>query len=738
SDYYDYYKFTTTVDGRLSIDDNASYNLEYSIGIFDSDGLTSFQYATRTYNNGGYRIVVNLSPGKYYIKFHKNSGEDGTYTVNPRFEAFALSGDDEPNDTYQNADILTINSQNSGNLGSRRDGKWDNYDYWKITITEDGRLTLKDSKESSLNYTIAIFDEDGSTLIKYTYAEASPATRIAVNLSPGVYYIRLNKTGNEGTYTIYPDFKPVTFPGDIEPNDTYKDADILILNKQNSGNLGSRRDGKWDLYDYWKIIIPEDGRLYIKDSTEVPLGYSISIYDKDGTTQIKYVIRDKYNFGSRIAVNLSPGVYYVKLRKLGYNYLTYGSYTIYTDFKPVSFPGDIEPNDTYKNADVLELNKQNSGNLGSRRDGKWDNYDYWKIIIPEDGRLTLKDSTESSLGYSIAIYDENGTTQIKYVNRPKDNKGTRVAVNLSPGVYHVRLYIAGINYSTYGTYTIFTDFKPVTFPGDVEPNDTFENADVLELNKQNSGNLGSRRDGKWDNYDFWKITIPEDGRLTLKDSTESSLGYSIAIYDENGTTQIKYVNRTKDNKGTRVAVNLSPGVYHVRLYIAGINFSTYGTYTIFTDFKPVTFPGDIEPNDTYENADVLELNKQNSGNLGSRRNGKWDNYDYWKITIPEDGRLTLKDSTESTLGYSIAIYKENGTTQIKYVTRPSDNTGNRIAVNLSPGVYYIKLYIAGINYSTYGTYTIFPETYTKLGISDIDKSNMYNIYPNPVQGTLYI
>ncbi len=590
SDLIDFYKITTTVDGRLSIDDNTSSNLGYNMSFYDADGSTLIKTVTRYESNSGTRISVNLSPGNYYIKFSRTGYGSGSYTINPLFNSISHTGDNESNDEFTSANILKLNTQNKGNLGSRRDGIWDKTDYWKINIIEDGRLIIKDTTESHLGYNISLYDNDGTTLIKSeTRYTSNSGTRLGVNLSPGIYYLKLQRTGydytNYGTYTMFPDFTPVTHSGDAESNDIYTNADAIILNIQNSGNLGSRRDGIWDKTDYWKITIPEDGRLIIKDTTESHLGYNISLYDDDGTTLIKNHTRYESNSGTRLGVNLSPGIYYLKLTRTGYDYSSYGTYTIFPDFEPVTYPGDTESNDVYTNSDTIILNIQNSGNLGSRRDGIWDKTDYWKINILEDGRLILKDTTESHLGYNISLYDDDGTTLIKNHTRYESNSGTRLGVNLSPGIYYLKLARTGYDYSSYGTYTIFPDFEPVTYSGDSEPNDSLEIAVNLVLNAQNTGNLGSRRDSIWDKTDYWKITIPEDGSLIIKDTTESHLGYNISLYESDGSTLIKKHTRYVSNSGSRITVNISPGIYYLKLARTGYDYSTYGSYTIFPDYK---------------------------------------------------------------------------------------------------------------------------------------------------------
>ena len=627
-----------------------------------------------------------------------------------------INAETEPNNDVASANSISLNSTTNGSLSSS-----DTEDFFKINISQDGRLSILDNVTTTIAYNIYLYDADGTTQIQSYYRPAdNSGTRIAVNLSPGNYYIRLNRSGyDDGNYTINPKFE--AFSGDNEPNDTYTSADILNLNQQNSGNLGSRRNGIWDKSDYWKITIVEDGRLSINDDTESELSYNIYLYDDDGTTLIRSYYRPADNSGTRIAANLSPGTYYLKLARAGYDYSTYGSYTISPDFEPVTFTGDDEPNDVFSSADILNLDEQNSGNLGSRRNGIWDKTDFWQITIIEDGRLTINDDTESELSYNIYLYDADGTTLIKSYYRPVDNSGTRIAVNLSPGIYYLKLARGGYDYTTYGTYTILPNFEPVTFTGDDESNDNFESANTLIINEQNSGNLGSRRNGIWDKTDFWKINILEDGRLTINDDTESELNYNIYLYDADGTTLIRSYYRPTDNSGTRIAANLSPGTYYLKLARSGYDYSTYGSYTVLPDFEPVSFPGDLEPNNDASSAITLNLNERNTGNLGNRINGTWDKNDYWKITIPENGHLLIKDTTETSLNYNIYLYNDDGTTNIRSYYRPTDNSGTRISEKLLAGVYYLRLARSGYDYSTYGSYTIFPE-YTKTPKADFDIS----------------
>ena len=358
-----------------------------------------------------------------------------------------------------------------------------------------------------------------------------------------------------------------------------------------------------------------------------------------------------------------------------------------------------EPNNTYNDANSLQLNQETNGSLASD-----DIIDFYKIDIAEDGRLSVRDSSDGSLQYNVTLLDSDGTTSIRSVLRFSDNSGWRIDVNLSPGTYYLKFdkYGAGPD----GSYTLNAQFVKSTYPGDNEPNDLSEYAQHLNLNQMNSGNLGNRRDGSYDQTDWWKFTIVEDGRLEIKDTTEAPLQYYMYLYDEDGTTEIKNVLRFNDNSGTRLAISLSPGIYFLRLDLYGEVYNTYGSYTIEPDFTPTTYPGDPEPNDSLSTASVLSVGSRQSGNLGSRRQGDYDDIDWWKIELQEDGLLTVLDSTQSPLQYYISLYEEDGITRVDQKIRFYDNSGTRINSKLNAGIYYLVLEKYGDDYYTYGSYTL--------------------------------
>lgn len=362
---------------------------------------------------------------------------------------------------------------------------------------------------------------------------------------------------------------------------------------------------------------------------------------------------------------------------------------------------ETEPNNSFEQANVIDLNSKYTGYLDNS-DGK----DWYKMHITKDGRLAILDSTSSTLGYILRLYEEDGTTIIQETRRWENNAGGTLAISLSPGYYYVEFERYSSNSpNPYGEYAFTLHFMEVSRPGDAEPNDAMMVSQMVALNTSVSANLGHRKTGMVDNIDWYKFTVPDDGRLTLLDTTVSTLGYILRLFEKDGTTLIQTIRRWENNAGGTLSISLLSGQYLVEFERYSSNSpNPYGEYTFTLHFMEVSRPGDAEPNDSLQHAVVVRFDSLYTGNLGHRKTGMYDNSDWYKFTMPEDGRVTLLDTTVSTLGYIMQLFKNDGTTLLQTIRRWEDNSGGTLSINLSQGTYYILITKYGFDYSTYGTY----------------------------------
>jgi hypothetical protein len=391
-----------------------------------------------------------------------------------------------------------------------------------------------------------------------------------------------------------------------------------------------------------------------------------------------------------------------------------------------------ERNVPSQKAGSIDLNVEYTGYLDNSNDADW-----YKIQVTQDGILTINSSTSSELAYDIGLYDEDSTTLIRKVRKYSDNSGSTISLGLSPGYYFIEFN----RYSSddYGDYTFTPEFTEVSNPGDTEPNDSIEDARVSALNALNSGNLGHRKAGKYDDEDWYQLTVEKDGHLKIVDSTSQELVYWIRLYDEGGQSLIKEIKRYNDNSGPRIALSMLPGEYHLQFEKSGSDYDTYGEYTFTPAFTEVTRPGDKEPNDSIEDASLLKLDTLNSGNLGHRKAGKYDDVDWFQFTITRKGKFTLRDSTVSPLGYRIRLYQGDDQTLIRETRRYQDNSGSRLAITLKPDTYYVQFEKVGTGYYTYGTYSFYPEfiEHPRAGFEYVQNISRVSFSNTSVNGQTY-
>ena len=358
----------------------------------------------------------------------------------------------------------------------------------------------------------------------------------------------------------------------------------------------------------------------------------------------------------------------------------------------INIYAETEPNNTPDLANSLTLNGSDSGTLGEN-----DAVDWWKVTIPSDGKLVVATLSDAALEIDNYIYDQDKTTQIaSYAYGGTHTWDTTYFNNLLAGTY----YIKTSRWSGGGSYTITNHFIPANFQNDSEPNDSAQVAVTLSLNGSATGHLGYYSEGYTDPSDWWKITVPSDGKLIIATLSDPTLEIDNYIYDQNKTTQIaSYAYGGSHDWDTVYFSNLVPGTY----YIKSNHWYGYGGYTITNTFIPTQYQNDPEPNDSAEVASQLSLNGNSTGHLGFYSLGYTDPADFWKITVPADGKLIVATLSDPSIEIDNFIYDQDLKTQIaSYAYGGSHDWDTVYFSNLTPGTYFVK----SSRWYGFGSYTI--------------------------------
>lgn len=337
----------------------------------------------------------------------------------------------------------------------------------------------------------------------------------------------------------------------------------------------------------------------------------------------------------------------------------------------------------------LAPNASSSGTLNASHTEDW-----WTITTTTDGSLTVNISTADSsiLEQDANLYDVDGTTQIAH-DGSYGTKSTLSYPNLLPGAYKVKVYL----YSGVGaSYSINNTFTAQPIGNNTEPNDSLAQAVTMAINATIPGHLGYYGNGFTDAADWFKITTPSDGILSISAYSDTTLEADLNIFDSDGATVLQHDGQV--SRSSLVSIpNLKPGTYFFKYY----KYSGYGGYNLTSTFTPQPKTNDPEPNDTFTQAITLGANASTTGHLGYFTNQITDSKDWYKIELSSDGALRVLIKSDTTLDIDANLYDVDGTTQIFHDGRAGDSTILYMP-NLKAGVYYAKPYA----YTGYGGYTI--------------------------------
>jgi PKD repeat protein len=354
---------------------------------------------------------------------------------------------------------------------------------------------------------------------------------------------------------------------------------------------------------------------------------------------------------------------------------------------------ETEPNNTFQDATTITLNGSLGGQLSIN------DVDWYKVTIPDDGKLVFNYSSSSTSCNNLRLYtsSESLITTGSY--------GMQASVsypNLAAGTYY--LYIAYYSGGT-GDYTIENVFTPAAYSTDVEPNDDVENAQPIAVQDSITGRLYYRSGNTFDIVDWYSIALPDNGRITINVQGESTLSVNnLQIYDVDKTSLI--ATGSYGQNASVTSNNLLAGTYYVKVR----RYTGYGSYNLKTYFYEANLTNDLEPNDYISQAQSFGLNDTITGQLYYMQNGVYDLVDWFSVTIPDDGKLTFFAECESTLTVNnLQIYDKDTITLI--TTGSYGNTASVSYPNLTAGIYYIKVR----RYTGYGSYklsnTFTPATY---------------------------
>lgn len=265
--------------------------------------------------------------------------------------------------------------------------------------------------------------------------------------------------------------------------------------------------------------------------------------------------------------------------------------------------------------------------------------DFYRFVLPTSGRISV--NVNAAIRRSnYYLYDENGNEMWKatnnYWNESTEMKVTNVTFNLTKGEYR---FLIERNDREDGAYTMKTEFVSAnesfteTAGG---TNNSYFSANEIAFDTEYLGQIA-----KNDDKDFYKLTLPASGTLTLDIKAGMERAYYY-LYDENYNqvwNTYKYWDEATEIIKLYEKIDLTSGLYYllVERYNNYENFT--GNYSLKTSFETANesfaeTTGGI--NNKYSEASEIQLNTEYRGQLANN-----DDKDFYKFTLPEDCKISI-------------------------------------------------------------------------------------------------
>ncbi|MEP7163057.1 MAG: GEVED domain-containing protein [Ferruginibacter sp.] len=399
----DWWKVNVNADGRIDYTITSGNGQNVYAQLYDGDGTTylagNYTSSSANYSKDG------LAPGIYYIKVMTYyTTEWDSYTLSNTLVQPTQANDIGSNDIYTNGNVFPLNSTTTGHIGYRYNGNIDAVDWYKITTTEDGKISFTITSENNQNVYAQLFDGDGTSYLVGNYT-SSTASYFKDGLAAGTYYLLVHTfyTTEWAPYTLSNTFTTISSPSDQEPNNTRATASPLAINTSITGHTGYHYNGVRDDLDYFAITLPVDGKISFTISSANSQNVYAQLFDNDGTT---YIVG---NYTSSTATyganNLAAGTYYMLVHTF---YTTeFAPYTLSVSLEPMTFLAEAAgDNSIAARGTLLPANTPTGGHIYFYYNLLTDNTDWWKIGYDGNGTMNL----------GINIEQNHFNTDYPYIN----------------------------------------------------------------------------------------------------------------------------------------------------------------------------------------------------------------------------------------------------------------------------------------------------------------------------------
>lgn len=559
--------------------------------------------------------------------------------------------DVEPNDDLATANPLELGAEVSGDLFVNPAN--DANDYYAVVLPANGEVTITAAYESGLNGFVYLYRSTGA-LITNVSVSGTTATLTADCVGSGLIYVRASRSSGSGNYTLEVNLNSASFNEDVEPNGSLALInETFSVNQTFTGQLGYSGENSGNAVDTedWYYVIPDDdGQVTLDVEYTNTLTGFIYLHYKQGT-QISNAAASPGN-NQLIIDCLAQDTVAVRITRSS----GCGSYSASVSVSSPAIGGDVEPNNVFAEAqEIFNTNEIVDGRLGYFDiDTGTDNEDWYKIVLDNDGEVSMTFLSSNTLNGFIYFYSKAGV-QFTNASYAAGVETTLTYDCLAQDTIYIRLTRS----SGCGDYTASVSVDSPLLGNDAEPNNVFAEAfEVFQTNEAIEGHLGYfDADTGTDTEDWYAVVLDDDGLLTLTFESFNTLNGFVYFYSKAG---IQFTS-TSYAAGTQTVLNYDC-VAQDTVYLRFLRSSGCGDYMAGVSVTPPPLAGDVEPNGAFgSEQEIFQTNEEFTGRLRYFDvDTGTDAEDWYEVVLSNDGTASVNILSDGSLNGFIYLYSKAG------------------------------------------------------------------------------
>ncbi len=590
---------------------------------------------------------------------------------------YAQTNEQEPNNSYKTANYFAQGDTKTGSISPTSD-----QDYYVTRQPVDGTLKIfvkatSTGSSSSWLYLTVFGGNKWQLHTRYISGTTSILPGATVYDTITIYGRAVDsvffKFEATGTYSYELKYDVVhTSTNDAEPNSSYASAILLPQGEIKSGHIKYASNGGTDDLDYYRTKTTKDGtlKIYVSATNRSGVNSWLLLTTYGGN---KGQINGRYITGTT-SVQAGATVFDTitifgrGIDSVFFRFEASGafSYNLSYDVKDIN-PGDPEPNGSFTEATAIKPLEIKSGIVRYAANGTFDNSDFYKTKTPDAGTLKIYVSATNRSGTnSWLLLTTFGSKKQLHINA-RYISGT-ASVVAGATVYDT-ITLFGISedslffkFEASGAFSYNISYEITDInPGDAEPNGSFAEATAINLQEKKSGIIKYGANGTFDNFDFYRTKIPDDGTLKIYISATNRSGASGWLYlatfgGNKGQINARYISGTASVlAGATVFDTITIFGRGADSVFFRFEASNAFSYAFSYDIQDTSI-NDAEPNNTFETASKTQLQQTNYGHINYSSNGVIDQNDYYVTPVPLAGSLKINVELTNTSGANAWVY----------------------------------------------------------------------------------